>query len=374
MGSTIFLIHAARAMEMEGHKCTMPLSNQVRLVAGPSLIGCFINWFLFGALIVQVYDYYCHFHRSDRRLLKMLVYGVFLVELVSTCLITTSTWYFIVTEWGEEFAFEKCSPTSAPTVVSNSTVSVVVQGFFAWRIQCLRQNRSGRFISFIVFFTAIFSLVCASTLVYLSHTLNHDMLKLARLMPFAVVWLAGTMVCDVVIAVTMVITLLQARTTTRIIQTKSILNRIIVTTIETGVLTALVAIISLLTFIAFPNTLFHLAGMYVLGRSYASALLATLNGRQRKEGTMNVAFQSAVMLSQDGAKPCVIPHRIRFANKNKGGIQGLQTSDQGSLTTSVPATHVELCVHTITEDTATSLNSVHAVENGPTDLGRSSDN
>ncbi|SJL07388.1 uncharacterized protein ARMOST_10735 [Armillaria ostoyae] len=64
----------------------VPAGYPIAELSGPYILGCLLNWGLFGALSVQLYLYYLAFP-NDRRFTKYLVYGIYVVESVQTILV-----------------------------------------------------------------------------------------------------------------------------------------------------------------------------------------------------------------------------------------------------------------------------------------------
>ncbi|KAJ6560999.1 hypothetical protein B0H10DRAFT_2240145 [Mycena sp. CBHHK59/15] len=79
------------------------------------------------------------------------------------------------------------------------------------------------------------------------------------------------------------------------------LNRLIVGTIETGAITAGVALLTLILFKIFPSAYYYVATLilmlfllreFVLGRRYSNVLFATLNGRNRSRNNLPSAISN----------------------------------------------------------------------------------
>ncbi|KAJ6624180.1 hypothetical protein B0H10DRAFT_2212913 [Mycena sp. CBHHK59/15] len=74
--------------------------------------------------------------------------------------------------------------------------------------------------------------------------------------------------------------------------TETTLNRLIVGTIETGAITAGVALLTLILFKIFPSAYYYVATEFVLGRTYSNVLFATLNGRNRSRNNLPSAISN----------------------------------------------------------------------------------
>ncbi|KAJ3792221.1 hypothetical protein GGU11DRAFT_881022 [Lentinula aff. detonsa] len=86
------------------------------------------------------------------------------------------------------------------------------------------------------------------------------------------------------------LTLLLHTSRTGLRRSDSIINKLIICSINTGALTSLCAIASMLSILLAPETFIYISFFFCMGRLYANSLLATLNVRSliRKEGSSNV--------------------------------------------------------------------------------------
>ncbi|KAI0917090.1 hypothetical protein AcV7_009827 [Taiwanofungus camphoratus] len=106
----------------------------------------------------------------------------------------------------------------------------------------------------------------------------------------AFVWLAGSALVDLTIAISMMVSLHKARTGFN--QTDGLINRLMRLVVETGTLTASVAIVTLALFLGCSNTLLSECPMLMISKIYANTLLALFNNRafmdqQRKGASAN---------------------------------------------------------------------------------------
>ncbi|KIJ36587.1 hypothetical protein M422DRAFT_124423, partial [Sphaerobolus stellatus SS14] len=96
------------------------------------------------------------------------------------------------------------------------------------------------------------------------------------------VWLAGSAACDVTIAISM--TYYLSRKETHLKRTSAVINRLIRLTIETGSLTATVAIVDITLYLVFPHQDYHTAPALTLAKLYSNTLLVVFNSRLRIVG------------------------------------------------------------------------------------------
>ncbi|KAF8209117.1 hypothetical protein K438DRAFT_1545590, partial [Mycena galopus ATCC 62051] len=94
-------------------------------------IGNILNWMFMGILVTQLYTYYQNFP-SDRIFIRILVYGLFVVDVAQTVLLTFHGWFFTVSAWGNPATFNTI-PWSGPMIpVMCGLVAATVQIFYAW--------------------------------------------------------------------------------------------------------------------------------------------------------------------------------------------------------------------------------------------------
>ena len=117
------------------------------------LIGIFINWGLLGALIVQVFLYQQEF-KNDRKWIKCLgqstptpqiririliprvvVYGLFILEIVQTALCTADAVKWFAIGYGNVIALSKPEFSTIDAPVLDAIIALVVQLTFCWRIK-----------------------------------------------------------------------------------------------------------------------------------------------------------------------------------------------------------------------------------------------
>ncbi|THU99454.1 hypothetical protein K435DRAFT_855646 [Dendrothele bispora CBS 962.96] len=120
-----------------------------------------------------------------------------------------------------------------------------VQIYYAWRIRIL--TKSGVLAGSIVVlaFITFASSICATVFTVL-HPIWGDSFD-KSLFTSLVIWLTTTAICDIIIATAMVFYLTTHKKDTMRV-TKSIVNKIIILTIQTGVLTSVAAVANIITF------------------------------------------------------------------------------------------------------------------------------
>lgn len=134
-------------------------------------------------------------------------------------------------------------------------------------------------------------------------------------------WLVGTSVCDIVIAVSMLYYMRHARTGFR--ATTTLLTKIIRVSIETGLICATFALLDLSIFLAYPHNNYHIPICMCLSKIYSNSLLAV-----RGIAIMHIAMKLTV--ERGVGAQCQGPHHRReervhsppryFANRKRNTL------------------------------------------------------
>jgi hypothetical protein len=105
-------------------------------------------------LMVQVYLYSISYPQ-DRVGNKVVVYGVFMLDVVQTIFATHSAWGYLISGWGNPAVLFQ--PPWSLTAVSFTTaiISAIVQIFFACRIWMLKRTRLARGIAVLIILVAL---------------------------------------------------------------------------------------------------------------------------------------------------------------------------------------------------------------------------
>jgi len=243
-------------------------------LTGPLLLGVLFTWGLLGALIVQAYIYYTAFPR-DRLSLKILVWVTFVLEVIGACLVTRDAFRVFGTGFGNMEPLDTVGWLWFSGPILNSIISCSAQLFYAWRISVLSGN----------IYTSVPIVLLAAlqggTGFYSGWFVLHVGVwsEISRAYRTTCVWLGGTALCDLIIAISMMYYLNKSRT--GFAGTSSVLSKFVRLTIETGAICATFAILDLAMFLAFQTTNYHLAPNLPLSKLYSNSLLAVFNARAK---------------------------------------------------------------------------------------------
>jgi len=161
-------------------------------------------------------------------------------------------------------------------IILGGVIAAIVQIMFAWRLWILVGSRV---LSVSVALLAI-TQACAAfaggiQLKFASGTQNQDRAALPL-----TIWLMGSALVDIMIAASMVVLLQGSKYRQRKLGANEVVvNRLILFFIETGALTATVALVTLILFLITPITLLHECPAIVLAKLYSNTMLAGFNNR-----------------------------------------------------------------------------------------------
>ncbi|VDB94054.1 unnamed protein product [Peniophora sp. CBMAI 1063] len=283
------------------------LHEDPKTIIGPLYIGNAINWLLLGTLAVQLYIYVnSQQRRKDPLWVQLLVSGVFLVDLFQCIMVMAEVWFFSIASWGDPKVLGAKIPwTGALTPVLDGVVSCMVQVFYAWRIWTLARRvwirAAAAFIAVIALMQCSSS-IAASTTVLIA---NGSTSSLERIIVSVDIWLAGSFANDIIIATCMIWLLYQARSRTVWVQSQSLYDRLIINTLQTGMITAVVAGVDLFLWVHYRQDNYHQTPAIILGKLYSNAFLSTVNGRVFRKKQLSSQDTST---GGDGSTPGVQIH------------------------------------------------------------------
>ncbi|KAI0790513.1 hypothetical protein C8Q75DRAFT_806418 [Abortiporus biennis] len=245
------------------------------VIGGPPLIGLCFNWALLGLLTVQVYIYHIAFP-FDHLGYKTLVYTLYLLDSAQTFLFMTDTFQNLVKDFGRPERFARFNSTWLSLVIITAIVSVAVQSVYARRIWVL--SKSSVFGMVIAFLALLQGCSALANGIKLKHAASISSSP-GAIRASSVVWLVANTLSNVMIALSMTVLLLKKRPHSRKLESESTLNRLVMFVMETGLVTAVVAVVQLILYVAAPNTLLFECPSIILAKLYSNSLLAGLNNR-----------------------------------------------------------------------------------------------
>ncbi|KAJ7839225.1 hypothetical protein B0H14DRAFT_1075248 [Mycena olivaceomarginata] len=253
---------------------SLPPGFEIVQLSGPELITYLAEWSLFSTLTVQLYLYYQAFP-NDQLFTKCLVYIVYAIHLVEIILVTLDAFKTFGYGFGDISALTSFGVSSIWSDIIPALVSFIVQSFYALRLYLL--CKSWIVPALIVIFSLAISACGFTTVAFVLEAGDISLLGTKRISIIGGIWLGGSALIDILIATSMTYYLVTRDTGFR--RTKVLVLKFVRLTIETGSLTALVALATLILFFVFPNKSYYTTPANVMPFIYANTMLVVLNSR-----------------------------------------------------------------------------------------------
>ncbi|KAH9848345.1 hypothetical protein C2E23DRAFT_439283 [Lenzites betulinus] len=244
--------------------------------AGALLIGTFLGLILFGVTLHQGYRY-TRFpaYERDSVYIKYTVAVVLVLETLHSALALHVCYYYLVTNYFNPLALLKRGPWSANTLPAlTGLIVAVTQGFFSRRLFLLNRG----YLVVIIFVLILllgelgFSISCT-----VEAFRQPDIFDVQKFQWLSISALALIIGADGLLTTLLTVVLCRSRTGFK--STDSILNLLIFYTINNGLLTGTLTIVSLFMAIFYPHSLITDGINICIAKAYANTLLSVLNHR-----------------------------------------------------------------------------------------------
>ncbi|KAI6018321.1 hypothetical protein EDC04DRAFT_2742528 [Pisolithus marmoratus] len=239
------------------------LSN-VKTLLGPMAVGSVLSGVAFGCAVVQTYSY-CQRFPKDSLYIKALVIFEMTLQTIHLVLMLTGLWHMVVTVYGHAYALLLFPGTVNVTLILCAPIAFAPQAFFIYRLWKLCQNMA---------LAGFCSLLAVSRFAF------HMAVGIAayRIRDIALVvrqwkWCITTMfilsiACDAIVAVAVTHILRSQKTEFK--RTSRIIDRLILYSVGTGLLTIGGELAQALCFWAMPH---NCAPMFSASYSLSALLI-----------------------------------------------------------------------------------------------------
>ncbi|KAI0822168.1 hypothetical protein BC628DRAFT_703459 [Trametes gibbosa] len=236
---------------------------------GALLLGSIFGFMLYGLMLHQAYRYY-RMYPGDRRILKALVLIIIVTETFHTAMWITACYEYLVVNYFNPANAIKTHWYIKITIPVTAITIIFCQLFYAARVYYLGVQWQYRVLVGIVSTNTVeFS---RSTWI-ISAAYGHAVL------------------CDIFTTSALIYVLRRSRTGVK--RTDSVLDTLVLYTVNTGLLTTIVGLLIFVSGIAYPDLLIY-AGLSIAGvKLYSNSVLAMLNSRQSLSDRMTQGFESA---------------------------------------------------------------------------------
>jgi len=245
-------------------------------ILGALLVGTYGNSILYTLELVGVTRYYllaASKRHKDTLPLQAMVYFIFLMDTVSTLATYASVYLYTITHWGDFLYLQTQYWPRAVSLITTGIVGTLVQCFLIYRYWRMSSNN---YVTSLLILTMLAALGgCLATTVALLEYTSHN--RWDRLSYYVMIWFSTSAATDIAIAFALLWQLNQINSPFK--STRSLIHKIMASTIRTGTVTSVFAVAALILFHTNERSNVSSAFVFCLGRVYALTMLYNLNNR-----------------------------------------------------------------------------------------------
>ncbi|KAL5524679.1 hypothetical protein ACEPAF_9824 [Sanghuangporus sanghuang] len=292
---------------------------------GAAFIGFAVATVFYGILMVQMYSYFQRY-TLDRPLYKLLVAVVWLLETVHSVFSGHAVYHYAISSFGNPIAL--LIPTWS--VIAQILVGVglshwhagthshsdiiFVQACISVLVKCAFTMRVWRFSGNNVVLTGgilalSFSVLVMSVILTIQAFQLETFAEQPKIKWLTTAVLATSVFTDLVIAASLTYFLHHLRNA---FSANTLINGLIAYSLETGAITSVCGIATVVSFDILPTTFVYLSFFFILSKLYSNSLLATLNTRRvvRGRGTDRTPGTNGEFTIIHSAGPVQTTHSI----------------------------------------------------------------
>ncbi|KAF7365679.1 hypothetical protein MVEN_00441600 [Mycena venus] len=234
---------------------TFVVAFNANTTLGAYEIGVLVSYVLLGVTAAQTYIYYSRFP-DDGFKIKALVAFVCICEVAHAICLGHTGYIVTISDYGHPESVFGAVPRSLPAAIFLSAViGATVQGFFSFRIYRLSKHPCIPILCWIMSFMRV--VLAAVISVGLLHEASVERYEVQWKWPLTALWTVSA-INDLTITATLVAILVGERNPAHK-RTAPIVDKLIVWTIETGMLTSVLSIVALACFVAMKDNFIWVA-------------------------------------------------------------------------------------------------------------------
>ncbi|KAL1721397.1 hypothetical protein EV715DRAFT_288535 [Schizophyllum commune] len=237
---------------------------------GASLVGALCAAALYGVSCVQTWWYFTRYG-ADVWYIKALVLLVFVFDTVHQILISHTVYFYVVSNYNNPGSLNNMTWSILLEVLFNGMIGLLVQGFLTMRVWKL--SNKCKWLTGLITGLVVSEFACS--VVFTAKSLQLETWsQLSSMKPLSMTVNVLGAVADVIIAAGLFFYLHRSRTGFK--KSDTMISKLIMFAVSTGMLTSVCAIGSLISISVWGDTLIYVAFYF----RYSNSLLATLNARK----------------------------------------------------------------------------------------------
>jgi hypothetical protein len=208
----------------------------------------------------------------DRTWMKVFVAFLYLADLMHSIFMVTYMYNDLITHFGDVLHLLTSNWVFATDPALTGIIGGSVQLFFAWRVKVLTGNI---WLVSVIAACAIGNCLCAIG-ASIAGSIITNFLEFQKFKAVVTTWLVCAAVADVIITFSLVWHLRKHKR--GFAATDDVIDRIIRLTVQTGMITAIWAVVNLIIYLI-DTTALHLLFNITLSKLYTNSLMSSLNSR-----------------------------------------------------------------------------------------------
>jgi len=201
-----------------------------------------------------------------------------ILETLQLVLVFVGTYGCFITNFGNVPNLWVITWNDAIQLLAGYLSAFTVQLYFAYCLYIL--DRKQKWVPSLIVVLALTSIGAGVAQIVITLTRSRSFLHFENTQASYITQSAATLACDIAITVSLMRYLGGHKNEYVPHATNNMLDKLMVYTINRGVLTALCAAINIILFFAVPGTFWFFLGILLSGKLYMNSALATLNSRQ----------------------------------------------------------------------------------------------
>ncbi|KAJ7608415.1 hypothetical protein FB45DRAFT_946658 [Roridomyces roridus] len=261
-------------LTMSSNCTSNPTQAVINETFGALVAGLMVQQFFLGIIALQFGLYYRRFVGRDPRLYLYLVGALFVLNVFEAVTDFHVLYRTTVVHFGDYDFFDLQTWTMWAEPGLTALVGCVAQIFFMER--CWKLTKKSCTVFILLSFLVLLSLGSglAVSVSFFRVKLFSQLAKIPIPITF---WLSSTAVTDMTIAAILSVALWRSKTAFK--KTETVINRLVILTVETSLVTALIALLNLVLYFARISTAYHLYPQFSICRIYTITVLTTLLAR-----------------------------------------------------------------------------------------------
>ncbi|KAF8798688.1 hypothetical protein BYT27DRAFT_7203280 [Phlegmacium glaucopus] len=256
---------------------------------GAAFVGMVVAAILYGVSCLQALYYFTN--QNDPWYIKLTVIVVMVLDTINQVSVSHLVYTYTITFWGD---------LGQPLIVWSLGIAVVVTGMTAFVVQSFLTMRiwrlSGRNIYLTGSSMTLVVVSFGSFIFYIAKAIHlKDLASLSKIKNEAIAVNILGAATDLLIAAILCILLNLSRTGFQ--KSDTVINKLILFSVNTGLITSLCALASMIAIIVASNSFIYITFFFCLGRLYTNSLLSTLNAREMIRGRSDGGSVDAMSLS-----------------------------------------------------------------------------